>query len=409
MDNSKKYGSRLKSNERSRASSTRSTMTGITESIDESSTADTSSSISRASSRRDSYFLIDRRISEEETQRRHSWLEKTRLSIASTRNNARLMYEVKFPETFGGLYCAKYSPGGDIIATGFGTGAIQIRNGENGELRTTLRSGLDTSLPVMCCRFNPIYDNIFYASSACGNIFLCMTDTNIFSRFIAEPNNEINTIDVSVDGKFIVSGGKDAALRLYDAQTAKIIHIYQRNESDLTDENIDNYHRMRIFSAKFHHIYENLIITGGWDDTLRIWDRRVDGGSIKVMKGPHICGDAIDVRDTQIVTGSWVVRGSLQLWDMTAGKLIDTIVPENRPTSLDGEFLYAVQYFDGDPYGEHVLAGGSGTGALEVINIKDKKVVGHFEVSKAIMTLDSNRSSIIFGGMESIIRLADYS
>lgn len=93
---------------------------------DESSAADTSSGISRASSRRDSYFLIDRRISEEETQRRHSWLEKRRLSIASTRNSARLLYEVKFPDTFGGLYCAKYSPGGDIIATGFGTGAIQV-------------------------------------------------------------------------------------------------------------------------------------------------------------------------------------------------------------------------------------------------------------------------------------------
>lgn len=62
---------------------------------------------------------------------------------------------------------------------------------------------------------------------------------------------------------------------------------------------------------------------------------------------------------------------------MTNGKLIETIVPENRPTTLDGEFLYAVQYFDGDPYGDHVLIGGSGTGAMEVINLKDKKVYYH--------------------------------
>lgn len=75
------------------------------------------------------------------------------------------------------------------------------------------------------------------------------------------------------------------------------------------------------------------------------------------------------------MTGSWVVRGSLQLWDMTSGKIIETIEPENRPTSLDGEFLYAVQYFDGDPYGDHVLAAGSGTGNVEVINIKNKKAL----------------------------------
>ena len=68
------------------------------------------------------------------------------------------------------------------------------------------------------------------------------------------------------------------------------------------------------------------------------------------------------------------MRGSLQVWDLRNARLIETIIPENRPTTLDGEFLYAVQYFDGDPYGEHVIAGGSGTGALEVINLKEKKV-----------------------------------
>lgn len=41
----------------------------------------------------------------------------------------------------------------------------------------------------MCCRFHPIRDNIFYASGACGNIFMCTTDTNEFSRFIEGANN----------------------------------------------------------------------------------------------------------------------------------------------------------------------------------------------------------------------------
>ena len=69
-----------------------------------------------------------------------------------------------------------------------------------------------------------------------------------------------------------------------------------------------------------------------------------------------------------------MVRGSLQLWDMTSGKLIETIMPENRPTTLNGEFLYVVQYFDGDPYGDLVVVGGSGTGAVEVISLKEKRV-----------------------------------
>lgn len=37
------------------------------------------------------------------------------------------------------------------------------------------------------------------------------------------------------------------------------------------------------------------------------------------------------------------------------------------------------------------------------------QVVGSFEVEKAVMTLDSKRTSIVFGGMESVLRLADFS
>lgn len=75
-----------------------------------------------------------------------------------------------------------------------------------------------------------------------------------------------------------------------------------------------------------------------------------------------------------MVTGSWLVSGSLQTWDLRNGKLIDTIIPKNRPHPVDGEFLYTVQFFDGDPNNNQVLCGGSGIGAFEMINIKNKMV-----------------------------------
>lgn len=97
-------------------------------------------------------------------------------------------------------------------------------------------------------------------------------------------------------------------------------------------------------------------------------------GSIRVIKGPHICGDAIDIHETHILTGSWVVRDSLQVWDLMSAKNIETINPRNRPSTLNGEFLYVVQYFDGDPYGDLILVGGSGIGAVEMISLREKKV-----------------------------------
>lgn len=57
-----------------------------------------------------------------------------------------------------------------------------------------------------------------------------------------------------------------------------------------------------------------------------------------------------------------------------SAKLIETINPYNRASTLNGEFLYTVRYFDGDSYSDLVLAGGSGTGVVEVISLREKKV-----------------------------------
>jgi len=46
--------------------------------------------------------------------------------------------------------------------------------------------------------------------------------------------------------------------------------MYKKNEEDLTESKAINFHQMRIFAARFHKEYSDLIITGGWDDTVRV-------------------------------------------------------------------------------------------------------------------------------------------
>ncbi|XP_011878123.1 PREDICTED: uncharacterized protein LOC105567672 [Vollenhovia emeryi] len=375
-------------------------------------------------------FLAEKRALQAESLQRHSWLPSPMRQ--SVKNRCRITHEVRLAANLRGLYSARYSETGKIIAVGFGSGNIQIRNGETGELEGTLKSDLESSMPIMCCRFNPARSEIFYASSACGIIFMCNTHTKEFSKFIfgirqtifnyivrgilflfalvyAEPKNEVNTIDVSIAGDYLVSGGKDAAVRLYNIHTTKLILMYKRKEESLTESKAINFHRMRIFVARFHKEYPDLILTGGWDDTVRIWDIRVPTGSVRIIRGPHICGDAIDTHETHILTGSWIVRDSLQVWDLTSAKLIETINPYNRPSTLNGEFLYVVQYLNEDPYGDLILAGGSGTGLVEVISLREKKVMGSFKVIKPIFAIDSYQTTIMFGGMESVLRLGHYN
>ncbi|KYN31736.1 WD repeat-containing protein 38, partial [Trachymyrmex septentrionalis] len=329
-------------------------------------------------------------------------------SLESIKNPCQITHEVHFVENLRGLYSTRFSKTGEVIAAGFGSGSIQLRNGETGELEGTFKSHLENS--IMCCRFNPVYSEIFYASSVSGIIFMCNTYTKEFSQFISELKNEVNAIDVNITGDYLVSGGKDAAIRLYNVKTTQLIQMYKKNEEALTESKATNFHQMRIFATRFHKEYPNLIITGGWDDTVRIWDIRVPAGSVRIIKGPHICGDAIDMHKTYILTGSWIVRDSLQVWDLMSAKLIETINPYNRLPTLNGEFLYAVQYFDGDPFdGDLVLVGGSGINGVEMISLSENKIIGSFSASKSIFTIDSYQGAVTFGGLESVLKIGNYN
>lgn len=47
-----------------------------------------------------------------------------------------------------------------------------------------------------------------------------------------------------------------------------------------------------------------VLLTGGWDNTIQFWDMRV-GYSVKSIFGPHISGDSLDICNNEILTGSW--------------------------------------------------------------------------------------------------------
>ena len=62
-------------------------------------------------------------------------------------------------------------------------------------------------------------------------------------------------------------------------------------------------HNNRIFCAKFCKEEDSLIISGGWDQTVKVWDLR-SGDPVRSIFGPYITGDSIDIHDGFILTGS---------------------------------------------------------------------------------------------------------
>jgi WD40 repeat protein len=126
-------------------------------------------------------------------------------------------------------------------------------------------------------------------------------------------------MDYSEDGDIFVTTGRDTHVRVYDESTKTVSKVMS------SGRNKGLGHSNRVYAAKFRPKDKNVIVTGGWDNTVQIWDIRV-GQSIRSIYGPHICGDAIDMdaAGSTILTGSWRPDDALQEWDFGSGKLIRT-------------------------------------------------------------------------------------
>jgi len=76
-------------------------------------------------------------------------------------------------------------------------------------------------------------------------------------------------------------------------------------------------HSNRVFCVKFNKSDQNMVISGGWDNTVQIYDIRYRG-TIHSIYGPHICGDCIDIRHdgTTMVTGSYRNDDVIEVWDL---------------------------------------------------------------------------------------------
>nr|XP_033795414.1 protein LST8 homolog isoform X3 [Geotrypetes seraphini] len=247
---------------------------------------------------------------------------------------------VPLSKDFHSIYSLHFSPNGNQLAVGFGNGAIQVIS---------------------------LYDT---------------ESTNVIS--FSEAGNEINALDFCLDGSVYATAGKDRHIRLYDSRTNEILHILEApdimNNDDLT---LTSGHSRRIFALKFHPNEYHIFLTGGWDNSIKIWDKRMAKEARRVINGPHICGPGIDIKDNKILTGSWVARNALQLWDYRSAQLEKNIPFPGR--LFHGEFLYAAKFCNKNV----VIAGGSGTYSACAVDYKTDRILGEVSLmNKTVQTLD---------------------
>ncbi len=306
----------------------------------------------------------------------------------------------------------------------------------------TYSNSLIHNMPAICLKWHP-YSNystsLLYFAHVNGYIGIFDKQTLKKTLIIEEPD-EISCIDFCQDGSCFASVGKDYTIKLYDSNLnnstnfSKLIRSYgcfvssdsPTSMSNSPNDTI-NSHSNRLQSVKFSNASNDILFTGGWDRTVKIWDKRTQTGLVNTIHGPFICGsDAIDINNHLILTAAWVKDNALSLWDMrnTKKKLQSLPIRKNSREDLKGgEYLYACKFFSSTQFNlndasKHspndnystVLACGSGTQSLHLMDYSEssnKQHLDSFDCKSPLYCLDAiySCSLIACGGMNKYFSL----
>ncbi|EER17247.1 wd-repeat protein, putative [Perkinsus marinus ATCC 50983] len=323
------------------------------------------------------------------------------------------------------VFCVRFSPDNTLLAVSTSNGLIKIYNCRDGKEIYTLQSPRTGEViqPVTQIRWRPMgssakTQNVLVSVNAEGVVsHWHVTSASCMHEF-TEDGNQLFCVDYSPDGSQFATAGRERGVAVYDENTKALITTLKGGDSLHTPG-----HSNRVFSLKYHPEDPNVIITGGWDNTVQFWDIR-KGHSVRSIFGPHICGDSVDITNDgkRILTGSWRVDRQLQIWDYAEGTLIEDIPWRSGASVTKPCMLYAAQFNKGHRSGEFICAGGSGANEAKILH-NDKgsgdqsagwRTLGTLTgVDKGCFTVDfsSGKSTepelVAVGGGDGIVRVME--
>jgi len=318
------------------------------------------------------------------------------------------------------VFVVRFSPDGKFLAAGCGDGGIRVFNVQNGSLAYNLQAGSNVALPTTALRFRPVTPttrtkNVFLSSNAAGVVQHWHMTSGKCLHSLESETNEVYALDYNSEGTQFVTAGKDTKVRIYDEATKSLVATMEGGVGNSLRATTG--HSNRIFSAKFVPGDDNMMVTGGWDNTVQVWDLRA-GAAARSIYGPHICGDSLDVVGGEILTGSWRPEHQLEVWDLGSGaKVSDIAWHSSSSFSQVGQpacMLYAAQFSKeatGGAKARFIAAGGSGLNEAKVFDHSagDATVGTITGLPRGIFTIDfsPDNQKIAVAGGDFSIRILD--
>mmetsp|Transcript_38531 Transcript_38531/g.110608 ORF Transcript_38531/g.110608 Transcript_38531/m.110608 type:complete len:370 (+) Transcript_38531:116-1225(+) len=324
-------------------------------------------------------------------------------------------------------FCVRFSPDDQYLAASFANGAIHVYNADTGKQEFVLNSNenkdgkeglLSAALPTTQLRWRPHSAQsktksvlISVNAEFDGQILHWHIKSGKCLHTITEKGNQLFCLDYFADGSQFATAGRDRLVRVYDEATKRHVQTLQGGDLKETAG-----HSNRVFSLKYHPQHPHIILSGGWDNTVQVWDTRL-GHSVRSLWNCYLCGDSVDFTadGSQILTGSWRTENALQLWDFGAGN--DAEVAETvdwkSASSQSTCMLFAAQCSK-DAASSMIVAGGSQENEAKFFTRPaDGRGVTPFgaliKLPKPVFTVDFSASSRMaaIGSADGQIRVLD--
>ena len=272
------------------------------------------------------------------------------------------------------------------IAVGYSSGSLGIYNLEKPETSNDYKKSYNLStFPITCLRWKPFNKTTLILVTAEGYILEVHSKSGKILQQIQEENNPLMCVDYSTDGLLFATGGNDKYVRLYDDNTKTLIKKLERHRYDLPE------HSNRIFAVKFSKKDPNLLLSGGWDNTILLYDIRAREVQ-NYLYGPHICGDGMDLKDDLLLTVSWEKEDQIQLFDLRMNKKIGVFqmnIEENsnNKSKLDNvSYLYSCRF---NPINKTFCVTGSNKNYLRIYdynnlnsdNLTEQRIKGIYDLN----------------------------